>query len=164
MNYWVIADTHLGHDKMVKQGYRPEGFEQKIFKNIYASIKSEDVLIHLGDVCIGCDEHWNNYLLGETHRCKTWLVKGNHDNKSNCWYLSHGWHCVSDALILDVYGKRILFTHIPCTSHDNFDLNIHGHLHNTNHRNIEGLTEKHKLIYLEHEYRPFSLRKLVEGR
>jgi len=43
---------------------------------------------------------------------------------------------------------------------------IYGHLHNTNHRNIERLTEKqkHKLIYLEHEYKPFSLRKLVEGR
>lgn len=162
MNYWVIADTHLGHDKMVKQGYRPEGFDYQILKNVGSIVKEQDVLIHIGDVCINKDEYWNKLFTNID--CKKWLVRGNHDNKTMSWYLTHGWDFVSDELTLELFGKRILFTHIPCTLHDNFDLNIHGHLHNTNHRNIEGLTEKHKLIYLEHEYKPFSLRKLVEGR
>lgn len=163
MNYWITTDTHLGHKKMVVQGYRPEGFENRILKEIRHTVLEKDVLICMGDVCIGNDEHWNETLLKQVNSIK-WLVRGNHDNKSNGWYLDHGWHCVSDALTLDIYGKRVLFTHSPCFVHNDFDINIHGHLHNTNYRDIKGLTEKHKLLYLEHEYKPFNLRKIVEGR
>ena len=161
MNYWIITDTHLGHNKLVDEGYRPKDFEISILNNLLKQIKPTDVLICLGDVCIGSDAYWHNRIMQHWVGNKCWLVKGNHDNKSNSWYLNAGWDCVSESLTLNIYGKDILFSHCPVTKHDNFDLNIHGHLHNTLHHEIEGLAAKHKLLFIEHTYAPVSLRKFI---
>jgi len=61
MNIWVTTDTHLNHTKLIEYG-RPENFEDKIKKGLVNNIKKDDLLIHLGDVCIGDDKKNNNWF------------------------------------------------------------------------------------------------------
>ena len=161
--YWVIADTHFGHAKMVEHCFRPVDFEDRIL-NALSVIKPEDVLIHLGDFCFGNDEGWNRIFFDQCTATKKWLVMGNHDNKSSTWYLNHGWNWVGKSFCLDIYGKSAVFTHEPIV--DPIILNIHGHLHNNLHgewkERVEKIGTLNRLFSLEdQDYKPVNLRKLM---
>ena len=108
MNYWITTDTHFGHDKMLEYESRPEGFENKILKNHKRIISDNSILIHLGDIVIGDDKLWHNIFFNTVKPYKKWLIKGNHDKKSNTWYLNHGWDFVGDRIVLNMYGLEIL--------------------------------------------------------
>ncbi len=165
MNYWLIPDTHFGHDNMIEYCGRPLEFEKLIFANIAKTVKDSDLLIHLGDICFGKDEYWHTEL--QKIRCKKWLVKGNHDSKSVAWYLSHGWDFVCNSFTLNLFGSEILFSHRPVRE-NGFAINIHGHFHNSDYKRYEPdlaeiLTEKHILLALEHNsYLPYNLKTIVE--
>jgi len=161
MNYWILTDTHFGHAKMIEACSRPNDFEKKILDNVSFHCKPEDVLIHIGDFCIGDDEKWHKLFMSKCKCEKKWLVRGNHDRKSMSWYLKHGWDCVCEQLTLDVFGKKIIFSHKPLTIYT-ADMNIHGHHHNTRHHPEDEIASTNLLLYMEHEYKPFNLRKLVE--
>ena len=160
MNFYVTADTHLGHNK-----YRSNDFQHEIYRQMSYYLRDEDVLIHLGDVCMGKDDTHNN-LFTRSLKGKKWLVKGNHDNKTNSWYIDHGWDFVGDMVQLNMFGKVIFLTHCPMlpTIHDS--INIHGHLHDpvASHRlkEVEGiLSDNHVLVSIEGDQKIFNLKKLV---
>ena len=165
MNYQITADTHLGHNNLMKYTGRPQGFEELILKRHMSMIRPADILIHLGDVCIGDEVAWHSRLM-EIKCFKKWLVKGNHDRKSNTWYLSHGWDFVADAIKIRQYGLDILLSHIPQPI-TGFDINVHGHCHNKERYNDDPeltdsiKTDKHRLVMLEHDYKPQTLRRIV---
>lgn len=169
MNIWLISDTHFGHEniQLPEYGGRPEGFENKIISNIKKKLKPKDLFIHLGDVCFGQEVLWHGELQAATVGCYRWLIRGNHDTKSTSWYLDHGWHSVAESLYLKAFGKNILFSHIPKPD-DGYDLNIHGHFHNTTHRSQEPellaiKNDKQILIAVEYsDYAPISLRDLIK--
>ena len=164
MNYWILPDTHFGHNKMKEEEYggRPEGFEAKILKNISNSFNQDDVLIHLGDFCFYAEEFWHASFMRVVNGHR-WLIRGNHDKKSTTWYLNNGWCFVADEIKLKIYGKVIVFSHRPIQDRDIFDINFHGHFHNTNHHPEEAVNEKHRCLFLEHDYKPFNLKTLVVG-
>jgi calcineurin-like phosphoesterase family protein len=63
------------------------------------------------------------------------------------------------------FGKIITFSHKPVADGDgDFDINIHGHHHNTEHHPEDAITPKHRLVFVDHEYKPINLKKIVEGR
>ncbi len=162
--YWILTDTHLGHAKMLEYESRPANFEEKIFKGL-SVIGKDDVLIHLGDICIGSDAEWNMYLYTAVNPdTKRILVRGNHDNKSDTWYYDHGWDFVCDSLTMNKYGKRILFSHIPQKDVGQYDINIHGHCHSKK-RKIEfepDMSDKQKLLAIElTNYKPVLLRTFI---
>jgi calcineurin-like phosphoesterase family protein len=133
MKYAVIGDPQFSHKKLIELG-RPADFEDKIKRNlINANLELEDVLIVVGDICIGNDEENNNWFR-KNLMCNLWLVRGNHDSKSISWYLNHGWNCVVDRLDLNLFGKRLIFTHEPISEYDIDMINIHGHLHGGEHK------------------------------
>lgn len=174
MKFWLTTDTHFNHDKMPLYCGRPIGFEELIIKGL-SQIPKEDVLIHLGDVCIGKDAYWHERLAQLP--CKKWLTLGNHDHNSISWYMTHGWDFVGTEIKLNMFGKRLLLSHTPLPG--DFDLMIHGHFHNTLHRLLEKqwinpdeekrnekdlgyLTPKHKLLAIEYtDYQPVLLSKFV---
>ncbi len=161
MNYWITTDTHLGHKKMEKYCGRPPDFEEKIFEQIKSKVKCDDVLLNLGDVCIGRDKYWHTkYLSLGTH--KNWLIKGNHDRKSNSWYNEVGWDFVANKVVLKAFGKNIIFSHEPVEFTGDF-INIHGHAHNTTNPETRSYYNdgRHKLLYIEHEYAPVKLEALL---
>ena len=161
MNIWLISDTHFGHTILQKYSGRQVNADELILKKIRV-VDYKDLLIHLGDVCIGNDDKWHRKLRSETSATMM-LVRGNHDKKSISWYLNRGWNSVVDSFILDMYGYRIAFSHCPLQDNGTFDINIHGHLHNTSRHKYDGiLSHKHYLIKMEHEYQPVSLKGVIK--
>lgn len=167
MNYWITSDTHFGQDDQALKFDRPNNFSVKIFKGLFNVLKADDVLIHLGDMCYNNDIEYHVQLMRLPG--KKWLCKGNHDKKSYSWYLNHGWDFVGENIILDIYGAQILFSHMPVKFEKPININVHGHLHNSDYRKHEPwvcdiLTDKHKLIALEYtKYQPIKLKTLIEG-
>jgi calcineurin-like phosphoesterase family protein len=137
MKYWIITDTHFGHQKMEEYCGRPANFTELILDTGLKQLQSGDVIIHLGDFCIGNDEmwheDWNNRLRDGVKKI---LVRGNHDKKSDTWYYNHGWDSVVDNFSIYYLGRYITFSHIPIKGIQN--INIHGHFHNNLHRLLEG--------------------------
>lgn len=138
---------------------RPIGFENLI-KKAFAVLKEGDVLIHLGDICFGNGAKWHEEMI-KPLPCKKILIKGNHDNKSYNWYMEHGWDFVCENFVGKYFGKVVLFSHEPQTWDGKFEINLHGHLHNCEHRKAAKLTFN-KLISLENDgYRLQSLKKII---
>jgi calcineurin-like phosphoesterase family protein len=174
---YLITDTHFNHANMVQYCGRPKNFSESIGLGLLtAGFTKDDVLVHLGDVCIGKDAETHAKYI-EPLKCKKWLLRGNHDKKSNSWYLSHGWDFIGETFVGYYFGKNIMFSHTP--QKGDFDLNIHGHFHNNLHRLLEGryvvegeeernredlltLTPKHKLLAIEEtNYKPVLLNTFI---
>ncbi|MFW6219610.1 MAG: metallophosphoesterase [bacterium] len=137
MNYWIITDTHFGNHLL-----RPEGYENKILSFI-KTIDKDDILIHLGDFCWDEDSKWVREFCN-TSECKKWFLMGNHDKKSMSWYLQHGFDFVAETITLNLYGHKIMFSHIPQRDIGIYTINIHGHLHDFT---IETIRDKDPLVY-----------------
>jgi len=186
MKIWIITDTHFNHEKIKQYCGRPDNFEELLFKNMM-KIDRNDVLIHLGDICIGKDAEMHEKYIRPLP-FKKWLAKGNHDGKSDQWYLEHGWDFVASKFQGKYFGKTVVFSHQPQHYEEivdlqfgagSFDINIHGHFHNTLHRLLEGkfivegekerneidlknLTSRHKLLSVEEtNYKPVLLEEFL---
>lgn len=161
MKIWITADTHFNHKKIIEYG-RVENYEQLIKENLLKFVKKDDLLIHLGDVCIGKDKESNNWFK-ENLGCKTYLVLGNHDNKTLTWYLNNGWDSVVDTFFLKTHDQKILFSHEPIHITEDIDVNYHGHLHSTSRDSYKDkyhfIDARHKLVSLEdNNYLPIELK------
>lgn len=159
---YVISDTHLGHKVIVGYCQRPDNHEQLLVESMN-TIKQEDCLIHLGDICIGDDIGWHDCI--KHLECRKVLVMGNHDSKSWSWYMEHGWDFVCDSFRLKYAGKIIQFSHKPEPWDGIWEINVHGHLHNLGHRDKEfkELKQWHRLYAPEiMQYRPIELSKFIQ--
>lgn len=185
MSYYLISDTHFGHKTPITKGYRPEGFEQLILKNISSlCVELNDKhkmvnFIHLGDVVFGQDSvdyvHYMNEII-HYYNSKIILLKGNHDKKSSQQYLDMGFDWVADEFKMKFGGFNIKFSHRPkkfgnWLNGDVVDnrINIHGHLHTItgeNHRASEAIIDsQHKLISMETlQYRPIKLEDVLKSK
>jgi calcineurin-like phosphoesterase family protein len=168
MKIWIITDTHLGHGRMVELCGRPADHSERILSNL-AAMPDDGVLIHLGDVCMGNDDKWNAALLDALPtNFKAVLVRGNHDHKSDSWYYQRGWDFVCEMLSNTYFGKQILFSHAPLEKAGLHDINIHGHLHNSEHRLDEATRRWYdpgyhrKLALEETDYRPVLLETFLQ--
>lgn len=149
MNYWLLTDTHFNHtEKMIRDCGRPIDYEARLLRTA-SQIPADDVLIHLGDVAMGKESEWNEAFLKACRAKRKILIRGNHDAKSDSWYLEKGWDFVSEGIQMRKWGKRILLTHIPQKDDGSFDVNVHGHLHNRTHRIIDNLSPKCRLLSME---------------
>jgi calcineurin-like phosphoesterase family protein len=117
---WLFTDPHFGHDKLVSEGFRPQGYDDLILGNLKRCVRPGDLLICLGDVCWNNDAYWHD-LLAKIPATK-WLCLGNHDKKSLSWYLSNGWSWVGRSCSIELYGKCILFSHCPVKDTGDWDL------------------------------------------
>ena len=175
MNWWVITDTHFNHESiMIPYCRRPDNYGELLRRGLQ-QIPENDILIHLGDITIGEDLAVHADIIDPLKYRKI-LVRGNHDNKSVTWYLTHGWDFVVDRFSLRLFGKDILFMHkpditLPLTWNGIPHLNIHGHFHNTNHRILDPefrgieLTDRHLLLAVEEtRYQPVTIKKFLQHK
>jgi calcineurin-like phosphoesterase family protein len=123
---YIISDSHFGHSKMEEWSLRPADFNERIWKGIEA-LPADAILIHLGDVTMGADHETAHRLVKLPF--KKWLVRGNHDNHSITWYVANGWDAVCDEMVLNIFGSRILLSHMPLPKREGILKNVHGHLH-----------------------------------
>jgi calcineurin-like phosphoesterase family protein len=168
-HYKILSDTHLRHTRIIEYG-RPQNFEELLISG-FKTINPSEILVHLGDICIGQDKIVHDDIIQKINCFKKILVLGNHDNKSMTWYYDNGWDCVCRSLSIKYNDKRILFTHAPKKQSESFDLNIHGHLHTMERpERIDEFgsvynPEYHKLISMEYsKYLPISLDKIISNK
>jgi calcineurin-like phosphoesterase family protein len=160
MKIWVISDTHFGHSKIIEYEKRPEDFNEKIVTNWNNMVSNEDYVIHLGDIV------FKDYSYLKKLNGKIILVRGNHDNGSFTKYINSGIMFVVDSFTLNIYGKKLIFSHEPLSPVPlQFDLNIHGHLHTITNDDIAkyNLGIRHKCFTIEHSYKPVLLEKFIGG-
>ena len=166
MSIYILTDTHFYHTNIIKYQYRPSNYEELIIKGL-SMLQPNDILIHLGDICLGHNEEVNNKLMALTaHLHSRILVIGNHDNKSNTWYFNHGWDFVCKSFSAKYFGKKILFSHKPQIPEDKYDINIHRLTHGNLHRADEYCDffdpNYHKEVCLEHNnYQPILLKTFL---
>lgn len=174
MKTYIIADTHFNHTNIVTYCDRPDNFTERIIKNWQATVKPEDLVIHLGDVFIGKPAGWD--AIWPLLPGRKVLVEGNHDKRSSLWWMRHGFEFSCKGLIY----QKFWFTHKPACGYlpDDCTLNIHGHLHNIWHGfhskepmdGIENTIATNKRLIHDHQrlfaieytdYYPVELEKFV---
>lgn len=166
---WMVADLHLGHDRLWMQNWRPKGFSERLVTNILKVLHSGDILINLGDTWFGMGKSMLRDFHSEAAKRISpggalWLIRGNHDSFSIFAGQRLGFQAVIDGIYLKVFGKRVLLTHKPqpLAELTKYHYNIHGHLHANFHRE-GGHTEKHIEISMELlGYRPVTLEKVLK--
>ena len=165
VKYYVIGDTHFNHHEMLTYCNRPINFEEKLSKSM-SLLDENAVLFHLGDISIGKDEEMHQRHIAPLKARKI-LVRGNHDKKSNTWYLRNGWDFVCTTLTDKFFGKDVLLSHKPIAD-NGYEVNVHAHLHNLGHRDGEFLltkNEKQRLYSAEDfNYQVMPLDTIISKR
>lgn len=134
---WLISDTHFGHANIVRYCDRPEDHEKQMLDNWKSLVKPGDQILHLGDLVFWKNpESWVeivSLLPGEK-----FLVKGNHDRLSK---LKGSGFTIIDPFITSsmAFTHRPISTMFPAPTREPWSINLHGHIHNNNHR-AEGET------------------------
>lgn len=129
--YFVIADTHFGHDNIIRYCNRPfsstDEMNRKLIENWNNTVSNKDVVLHLGDVGLGSKEQIAE-IIGKLHGKKI-LIKGNHDNWTDEFYRNAGFAYVSKFPI--VYNGFFLMSHAPLQLSETTPyFNYYGHVHN----------------------------------
>jgi len=148
---YVTSDQHFGHKNIIKYANRPFDFSyegmklcsEHIINNYNELINDDDIVYHLGDICMA---HQNTrafveYIIPRLNG-KKHLIRGNHDDEPDEFYLKCGFESVQDFLIKD---DKFL-CHYPCfeskwmTKEEKKFMKIfkdselktivHGHIHN----------------------------------
>ena len=137
---------------------RPQNFGIRIQKNLATMVAPQDTLIHLGDVIFYNYPSLKGIL--DSIPGRKILVRGNHDSKSNHWYMNNGFSYCADMIVQD----NIIYSHRPTERlPSGVDYNIHGHFHNKTHRERPPWYDKnvHLLFVLEHHYKPIGLQEFM---
>ena len=167
MSIYIIGDTHFLHDNIKLYCNRPDGFEEGVRTNLLCILKKDDILIHLGDVCLGNAEFVHEYYIKPIRAIKI-LLRGNHDKKTITWYYEHNWDFVVYRANYVYNGKRILLSHLPQMDMGQYDINIHAHFHNSEEKYHEDYlreikNDKQILYALEYVgYKPILLDSFLE--
>ncbi len=102
-----------------------------MFANWEKTVRPEDTILHLGDVAFGKKQQiyvWAQRIAELPG--KKYLIKGNHDHSSSM-KIYKGMFEVVTPFVQEFSDVKFLFSHYP-DEHvsDEWDINIHGHIHN----------------------------------
>lgn len=162
---YLIADTHFGDEKIRRYENRPfediGQMDMEIMKRWNAAVSDDDMIYVLGD--FGADGY-EAKILSELNGVK-FLVKGNHDTKSNAEYRDFGFQEVYDhPIIIDgfwILSHEALYinTNMPYA-------NLFGHVHNS--PIVKDYSKQHYCVCVERiNYTPVSLEaikaKIIEA-
>lgn len=129
-NIFFTADTHFGHEAMIRFENRPfrdvKDMEEKLVCSWNETVGPEDEIYMLGDFAFGDKEEITR--LCRRLNGKKILVLGNHDKQAPEWYRSCGF-CEASPWPIIIEGFWIL-SHEPLYINENMPYaNIYGHVH-----------------------------------
>jgi calcineurin-like phosphoesterase family protein len=151
LDTWIISDTHFGHEAITRMCNRPEYVDALMRRKWSENVQADDTVLHLGDIMTWKNkespESWMRTL--SKLEGEKLFVRGNHDK-----HVPENWTEVgtllgefveedvtregvpytnkvrNHGLYSQLDGKRILFSHYPDNWLLDWDVNIHGHIHN----------------------------------
>lgn len=165
---FIISDTHFGHENIL--GFKQENGElvrsfhdvhdmnETMVENWNKVVGDSDIVYHLGDVFFGKGHEVLPRLKGKKR-----LVVGNHDNPKSEHIMKH---FSKISVWREFKDFNCLLTHVPVheSSLYNRKYNLHGHVHNGNHR---GLIEDERYINCcveVNDYRPRAIEDILKGK
>lgn len=137
MNYY-IADTHFGHENIMRHCNRPfttvAEMDKVMIENINSVVTNRDDLYILGDFC-----HWNSKIvhpsdyLSQLNGHKHFIL-GNHDrNIPHDKYAARYLEEIVQYKEISDNGRKVVLSHFPMAEwngYHNGAMHIHGHIHN----------------------------------
>lgn len=170
MKVWIISDTHWNHKKILEYENRPANFNEIIIERWNKVVRDTDLVIHLGDVILGHDGDLPGIMA--QLRGRKVLCRGNHDHKSDIWFMERGFAFACDYFVY----KHIAYSHVPITPlPTDAQYNIHGHFHRGVHRGPNVVRDdyydakyyrenqdKYHLIQIEDTLAPFLLENILK--
>jgi len=143
---------------MIEQKWRKfssiEEMNDKIISNWNKLIDKEDVVYHLGDVCIGGKIDFTKKILPKLNGSIT-FIRGNHDSKSLTNIIS---------LIIDYKGKLIELIHNPEKATKSTKYILHGHQHKSGKQHFLNKDKDIKYFNTNLEYnhmKPVLLKEIL---
>lgn len=127
---WFTADFHFGHNNIIEYAKRPfkttTEMNNTLIKNFNKTVGKNDVVYILGDISF-LNTISTTEIIKSLNGFK-FLIKGNHDHKTNSGYRKMGFMEVyNHPIILD---NQYILSHEPISGNTGHLLNIHGHTHN----------------------------------
>lgn len=133
MNTFFSADTHFGHDRILRYCNRPFNdvfaMDLALIRNWNERVKKDDIVYFLGDFCFrkclkeapnsksNAFDYYREQLNGDII-----FIQGNHDrNNSVKSKIQH--------VVIEYGGKRIKLVHKPEHADGRYDINLVGHVH-----------------------------------
>jgi calcineurin-like phosphoesterase family protein len=162
---FVIADNHFGHEAIINHCHRPFKdvieMNDTMYYNWQRVVRSEDLVLVLGD--IGLHNRGLDWERIKSLKGNKVLVRGNHDKKSNHFYLTSGFVFVCNQFVWSKY----VFSHTPLIqsdprSLDKYIYNFHGHIHNKVLADVKSINVSVEQPYIN--YTPQLLSRLLELR
>ena len=157
---FFIADTHFGDDNIRRYENRPfdtvEQMDEVIVKNWNSVVSDGDIVYLLGDFgAVGYEKEILSKLNGTKY-----LVKGNHDEKSNDEY--------RDAGFKEVYDLPVIFRNFWILSHDSIYVNsnmpyanLFGHVHAN--PVVRDYSSQHFCVCVERiDYTPVEFEEIIK--
>jgi calcineurin-like phosphoesterase family protein len=180
LDTWFTADQHFGHDNIQRFCNRPSDHYELMRDNWIESVGRHETIVHLGDLAYrGRDDYVVPMLRGLTGN--KYLLRGNHDKKTNAWYERYGFTVLDDLLgnfetpegrtirHTGFYwhapdGERILFSHYPDQQLLDWSTCVHGQIHQNGHSQGAPRDRDYRNISVEVVgYRPQRLRDILYG-
>jgi len=157
---FIISDTHFDHKNIIDYCDRPfkdvHDMEKTLIENWNSVVRQDDVVFHLGDFDLFSKNKVRE--ISQQLNGKIILIKGNHDNYGNTFYNEVLHDFIPYPIILDDF---FILSHHPLFMNKHMPyVNIHGHLHNTVHRDFE-TGPKHFNVCVEYtDYKPVDFDEL----
>ena len=157
-NIFFIADTHFGEDAICRYENRPfeniETMDSEMVSRWNEKVDPDDSVYVLGDFgAVGYEKKILTQLNG-----RKFLIKGNHDTKSNEDYRCFGFDEVYDCpIILDGFW---ILSHEPLYVNENMPYaNLFGHVHNS--PMIKNYSKQHYCVSAERiDYSPIGFEEI----
>lgn len=137
MKNFYIADTHFGHDNVIRFDNRPyknvEEMDQMLINNWNNAVANEDIVYVLGDFCWGKEKTWIK-VLNQLKGNKV-LIMGNHDLRKMSSKLKNKFQDIKERKEIKDNGRRVIIDHYPLIFYRaNYNpdvIMLHGHVHST---------------------------------
>ena len=159
---WIIADTHFYHDRLTRPDYesRPQHHTELMILNWQTLVQPDDDILHLGDVLVGGKER--REALSYRLTGYKYLILGNHDLKSRNPLRNEMKFAILPDIVQEyINGIHIVFTHRPYEFIEDWQINIHGHIHSK--KPPPFYTDRHINVSVEvMNYSPKKLGDILE--
>ena len=156
---FFITDPHFGHTNLCKalRGMTAEESDNLIIKNWNSAVKSPYDTVYIGGDLTMEKPQLFEKVVSKLNGRKV-IIGGNHDDRKSCE--------LYQRLGITIMGcleyKGYIFTHIPILKSEvkHYRGNIHGHIHDKNHKN----NYTHFNVCAEHVgYTPIRLTDIIES-
>ena len=154
---WVTSDFHFGHRNVIKYCNRPfanlSEMNTQLIKNYNKLVNNEDIVYILGDISF-LNTQSTTEIIRSLHGYK-FLIKGNHDPKSNAAYRKMGFMEVYDKPI--VLMDKYILSHEPIATYTSHLINIYGHMHD---KAINDSDNRFCCCLEKTDYKPITLEEI----